>query len=45
MIDNMIQDMIESEFDGEDIIKCLVEQYDMDALDALDALNDVINEM
>ncbi|AIE13796.1 hypothetical protein [Vibrio phage nt-1] len=45
MIDNMIKDMIESEFAVEDIIDCLVNQYQMPHDEAFDAYQEVLNEM
>ncbi|AGB06817.1 hypothetical protein [Vibrio phage XZ1] len=45
MIDNMIRDMIESEYEFDDIIHCLEKQYKMPHIEAVDALNEVINDM
>ncbi|UNA02044.1 hypothetical protein PVA8_357 [Vibrio phage PVA8] len=45
MIDNMIKDMIESETEVEDIIDCLVNQYNVPQDEALEAIHEVLNEM
>ncbi|AFN37373.1 hypothetical protein pp2_140 [Vibrio phage phi-pp2] len=45
MIDNMIKDMIESEIDVNDIVDCLVNQYDVSHDEALEAIHEVLNEM
>ncbi len=45
MIDNMIKDMIESELEFNDILDCLINQYNVPHDEAVDAIHEVINEM
>lgn len=44
MIENMINDMLASEFDAHEIQLLLVNEYDMSESDALDAINELSNE-
>ncbi|AUR85888.1 hypothetical protein NVP1081O_153 [Vibrio phage 1.081.O._10N.286.52.C2] len=45
MIDNMIRDMLESEYSYADILDRLVYELEMPFSDAYDALHEIIREM